>query len=136
MIRPPSSQLGPLDAAARAAILAASDLGAKYATPVDRRSAYEVLQERAEAAAGAAEAAERAAEEPTGEPAPGTASAAREFNAARRYSGSRVGRSTSRSMRAPDSFGDEMIRMVRKELTGTTGRRIVRGVLGGLFRGR
>ncbi|WP_428925320.1 helicase HerA-like domain-containing protein [Marinibacterium sp. SX1] len=136
LIRPPSSQLGPLDAAARAAILAASDLGAKYATAVDRRSAYEVLQERAEAAAGAAEAAERAAEEPAGEQAAGAASAAREFNAARRYSGSRVGRSTSRSMRAPDSFGDEMIRMVRKELTGTTGRRIVRGVLGGLFRGR
>jgi hypothetical protein len=26
--------------------------------------------------------------------------------------------------------------MVMKELTGTTGRRIVRGVLGGLFKGR
>lgn len=45
-------------------------------------------------------------------------------------------RSTSRSTRSSTSFGDQMTKMVVKELTGTTGRRIVRGILGGLFKGR
>ncbi|MBB95885.1 MAG: ATP-binding protein [Rhodobacteraceae bacterium] len=128
LIRPPSSQLGPLADAARASVIADSDLGAKYADRVDRRSAYEILRDRAERAASEAEVAEDQAEQ--------SGPADREFNAARRYSGSRVGRSTSRPLRAKDSFGEDMVRMVRKELTGTTGRRIVRGVLGGLFRGR
>ena len=60
----------------------------------------------------------------------------REFNAARRYSGSRVSRSTARRTRATPSFGAAMTQMVAKELTGPTGRRIVRGILGGLFKGR
>ncbi len=129
LIRPPSSQLGPLSESARADVLAGSDLAAKYQTATDRRSAYEILTERASKAATEAETAEVEAE--------GASPMAREFNAGRRYSGARVGRSTSRHVRSrDDSFGDEMIRMVRKELTGTTGRRIVRGILGGMFKGR
>ena len=38
--------------------------------------------------------------------------------------------------RADDSFGEAMGKMGMKELTGTTGRRMVRGILGGLFKGR
>ncbi|MEM9349308.1 MAG: ATP-binding protein, partial [Pseudomonadota bacterium] len=60
----------------------------------------------------------------------------REYKSARRYSGARVGRSTSRSTRKSRSFGEDITNMVAKELTGTTGRRIVRGILGGLFKGR
>lgn len=123
LIRPPCSQLGPLDPGARAQIMAGSDLAAKYATTVDRRSAYEILAERT------GRTAEESAEDPTED-------TDREFTAARRYSGPRVGRSAPRPQRADESFGDEMIRMVRKELTGTTGRRIVRGLLGGVFKGR
>ncbi|MGV6847809.1 MAG: helicase HerA-like domain-containing protein [Marinibacterium sp.] len=128
LIRPPSSHLGPISEADRMAIVQASDLGVKYAVTSDRRSAYEILAERAKQAAAEAEAAEDALEE-----APPMA---RDYNAGRRYSGSRVGRSTSRRVRAQDSFSEDMIAMVRKELTGTTGRRIVRGILGGLFKGR
>jgi len=47
LIRPPSSRLGPIDAGARAAILAASPMGAKYDTPLDRESAAEILAARA-----------------------------------------------------------------------------------------
>ena len=129
LIRPPSSQLGPITPDERAGVMAASPMAGKYDTLLDRTSAFEILRDRAaKAAAEAAKAEEQAeaAEEP----------AARDFNAGRRYSGTRVTRSTSRATRSSTSFGDQMTKMVVKELTGTTGRRIVRGILGGLFKGR
>jgi len=130
LIRPPSSQLGPITAAERAKLQTTSDLAGKYDTALDRRSAYEILAQRAEAAAGEAAEAEAQAE---AAPDP----VAREFNTARRFSGSRVGRSTAQPQRRQkDSFGSALSEAVIKELKGTTGRRIVRGILGGLFRGR
>ncbi len=129
LIRPPSSRLGPITDAERRTILSASDLAGKYDRPVDRRSAYEILARRAAEAAREAEAAEAQAEE---DPQP----MAREYNAARRYSGSRVARSTSRVRRPRESFGSAIAGAVIKELKGATGRRIVRGILGSLFRGR
>ncbi|MFV0515465.1 MAG: helicase HerA-like domain-containing protein [Jhaorihella sp.] len=129
LIRPPSSQLGPITKSERAAIMAASAMAGKYDTPLDRRSAHEILTQRAATAATlAAEAQDRA--EATPEPR------AREYNAARRYSGSRVARSTAGQPRTRDTFGSAMSEAVIKELKGTTGRRIVRGILGSLFKGR
>jgi hypothetical protein len=128
LIRPPSSQLGPITQAERAAFLAASDMAGKYDAVVDRHSAYEILAKRAEQAAAEAAKAEEAAEE--------LPPAQREYTAARRYSGSRVTRSSSRVRRSPDTFGSAMRTAVIKELKGTTGRRIVRGILGSLFKGR
>lgn len=130
LIRPPSSHLGPIDATARAAVMAGSPVAGKYDDVLDRKSAYEILKARAEAAAKEAQAGEMRAETDDG-----LSPAEREFNAARRYSGKRVSRSTSRRGRE-DSFGEAMGKMVMKELKGTTGRRIVRGILGGLFKGR
>ncbi|MDA5556016.1 helicase HerA-like domain-containing protein [Shimia sp. MMG029] len=130
LIRPPSSQLGPIDQTTRRQVLANSPVAGKYDTAKDRHSAYEILRDRAAGATKAAEEAEAREEEKS--------VAEREFSAARRYSGGRVSRSSARSMRirADDSFGTAMGKMVMKELTGTTGRRIVRGILGGLFKGR
>ncbi len=128
LVRPPSSQLGPVDAATRAAVMAASPVAGKYDAPADRASAFEMLAARAEQAAREAEEAERAEE--------AASVAEREYSAARRYSGARVGRSTSQRARAPETLGSALGQALVKELKGTTGRRIVRGVLGGLFRGR
>ena len=133
LIRPPSSQLGPLGARARDRIIDGSPLAGKYETVQDRKSAYEILAKRAADAAAAAEKAEAEAESKT--------ALEREFTAARRYSGTRVGRSTSAPPRrrrrdGSGGFGEAMAKMVVKELKGTTGRRIVRGILGGLFKGR
>ncbi|MEP2641037.1 helicase HerA-like domain-containing protein [Roseobacter sp.] len=129
LIRPPSSQLGPLTKAERAGVMAASDMAGKYDDPVDRKSAYEILKARADQAAVAAADAEEKAEEDTAQ--------AREFNAARRFSGSRVPRSTARrTTRQPKTLGGAVANAVIKELSGTTGRRLVRGILGGLFKGR
>ena len=128
LIRPPGSQLGPIDAATRKSVMAGSPVAGKYEAVSDRRSAYEILAARAEKAAKEAEEAEAGAEEQS--------AAEREFNAGRRYSGPRVSRSTSRSTGRGKSFTEAMADVVVKELKGTTGRRIVRGILGGLFKGR
>ena len=129
LIRPPSSKLGPASVAERDAAMAASPVKGKYDEVLDRKSAYEILAARAEKAAKEAEVAEEAVEE--------LPPAEREFNAGRRYSGSRVTRSSSRQDRSfGRKFGDAMSDAVIKELKGTTGRRIVRGILGGFFKGR
>ncbi|MEP3947817.1 helicase HerA-like domain-containing protein [Ascidiaceihabitans sp.] len=129
LIRPPSSQLGPITKAERANVMAASEMSGKYDTTLDRTSAFEILAKRAAKAAAEAEKAEEEAEQET-------RPALREFNAGRRYQGARVSRSTSKPARRTKSFGQAMTQMVVKELTGTTGRRMVRGILGGLFKGR
>ncbi|MEL6644018.1 MAG: helicase HerA-like domain-containing protein [Pseudomonadota bacterium] len=128
LIRPPSSQLGPITKAERKAVMDASVIGAKYETAKDRESAFEMLTARAEAAAKEAEEAEKREEEAD--------AMLREYSAGRRYSGTRVGRSTSKKTRGGTSFGEALTSVVVKELKGTTGRRIVRGILGGLFKGR
>ncbi|NNL17446.1 MAG: DUF853 family protein, partial [Boseongicola sp.] len=129
LIRPPSSQLGPITASERQTVIDTSPIAGKYEALKDRDSAYEILRGRAEEAAKAAEEAERLEAE--------AKEAEREHKAGRRYEAERVGRSTSRrSTRSSGGFGDALTKMVVKELKGTTGRRIVRGILGGLFKGR
>ncbi|WP_245398767.1 helicase HerA-like domain-containing protein [Oceaniglobus trochenteri] len=121
LIRPPSSQLGPITDQQRGDVIAASPLRGKYETRLDRDSAFEILARRAEQAAKEAEKAEEEKE--------------REFRNARRYDPNRE-TPTRRSRKADDSFGEAMAKMVVKELKGTTGRRIVRGIFGTLFKGR
>jgi DNA helicase HerA-like ATPase len=127
LIRPPSSQLGPIDEKTRKIIMQASDMAQKYNSTVDRESAFELLRKRAEAAAQAAEKAEDEEERLEEEE--------REFKAARRYDGGKTGKSTSRRS-SSNIFGSALASAVAKELKGTTGRRLVRGILGGLFKGR
>jgi DNA helicase HerA-like ATPase len=137
LIRPPSSQLGPITPAERADTIAASPVAGKYETVLDRESAFEILTKRAEAAAQAAEAVEAAEEFAEEE-----AQAVREHRNARRYSAGgyggakRVGSTRTRRSTKDDSLGEAVTGMIIKELKGTTGRRIVRGILGGLFKGR
>lgn len=131
LIRPPSSQLGPITTMERTEVMAASPMSGKYDTRLDRNSAFEILQKRAEQAAKEAADAEEKAEA-------AETPALREFNSARRYAGKGVTRSTSRrpQRKSQEGFGTAMANVVMKELKGTTGRRIVRGILGGLFKGR
>ena len=126
LIRPPSSRLGPIAVEERAAVLAASSMARKYDTAVDRDSAAEMLARRATEAAAAAETASDKNDDD------GLAHA-------RRWDGNRkteAPRRRSPSRRDPETIGEAMTKVVIKELKGTTGRRIVRGVFGTLFRGR
>jgi DNA helicase HerA-like ATPase len=129
LIRPPSSQLGPLDDAVRAGLIAGSPLAGKYDTPLDRESAFEILSARAEAAAREAEEAARAEEA-------AEAASEREFRAARRYSGAGVARSSARRGSRSDSVAETFAKSFARQLGSRSGQAVVRGVLGGLFRGR
>ena len=126
LIRPPSSQLGPISESERAEVIARSPVAGKYEKTIDRESAFERLRARAEAAAKAAEEAEREEER--------LAKQERELRRARRYEPPARSRSSRR--RKSDGFGASVAKVVIKELKGTTGRRIVRGILGSLFRAR
>ncbi|QCO56475.1 DUF853 family protein [Pseudorhodobacter turbinis] len=129
LIRPPSSQLGPIDAETRATLMAASPVAGKYEARFDRDSAYERLLARAEAAAkevAEAEAAEARAE-----------SQQREFNSARRYDGGRVAQSTKRkSSRSSDSVGEAFAKSFARQLGTKSGQALVRGILGSFFKSR
>ena len=129
LIRPPSSQLGPITETERQAIMAASPMAGKYDQTLDRESAFELLTKRADEAAAAAAKAEEEEEKAELE--------LREFKKARRYDAPQTGRSTSRRSSSRDnSLAGAVANVVIKELKGTTGKRIVRGILGGLFKGR
>lgn len=138
LIRPPSSQLGPITPAERAALMNSSPMAGKYDTRLDRDSAFEMLRARADKAATEAAQAEAEAARAEEQAAEADTPSLREFNNARRYAGKGVSRSTSRGTRtkADEGFGGAIASVVIKELKGTTGRRIVRGILGGLFKGR
>jgi DNA helicase HerA-like ATPase len=135
LIRPPSSQMGPLDANLRAGIIAASPMGLKYGTRLNRESAQEMLTRRAQEIAAEAGETGVATDAPEAE---------REFQNARRYDGGRTtpsprpapNPSPRSSTKRDDSFAGAITDVVVKELKGTTGKRIVRGILGGLFRGK
>ncbi|MEM8824444.1 MAG: helicase HerA-like domain-containing protein [Pseudomonadota bacterium] len=128
LIRPPASQLGPITAAERRDAMEASVLMGKYEASVDRESAFEVLTRRAEEAAAEAERAE--AEEEAAE------TREREYRAGRRYSGGRVSRSSAKRSRRGDSVGQAFAKSFARSLGTRAGRTLVRGVLGGLFKGR
>jgi DNA helicase HerA-like ATPase len=120
LIRPPESRLGPVTEAERAATIAASPLAGRYDKPLDRESAHELLAGRAEAAANEAALAEAMlAEAETRE---------RELKQARRYEPA--------PSRAQPSLGAELARAAVKQLNTRQGQRLVRGILGSLFKGR
>ena len=134
LIRPPSSQLGPIDAALRASLMAASPMAAKYGGRVDRDSAHERLRARAGAAAQDADqlsgiTAERAAAEPAED---------REFQQGRRYDGGRASTPASGKTHSSrsDSIGEAFAKSFARQLGSRTGAAVVRGVLGSLFRQR
>jgi len=60
LIRPPTSRLGPATESERKTVMDASPVAGRYEKEVDRESAFEILQARADKAAAAAEAAEKA----------------------------------------------------------------------------
>jgi DNA helicase HerA-like ATPase len=125
LVRPPASQLGPLDPVARKAVIQASPVAGKYETAVDRESAFEKLRARAEAAAREA-----------GETAPEAAPDDDGYTNARRYDPTPRPSTRTTRTKEPETFGGEVAKVVIKELKGTTGRRIVRGIFGTLFRNR
>jgi len=107
LIRPPSSRLGPATAAERNAIIEASLFGKRYDQPVDRRSAYEMLTERAE------KTARDEAEASAGKPA------------ARKATARRSNR---------QGVVEAMLKSIVRSIGSSLGRQISRGVLGSILK--
>ncbi|MFN4158403.1 MAG: helicase HerA-like domain-containing protein [Gemmobacter sp.] len=134
LVRPPMSQLGPIDPAIRAQLIAQSPVRGKYDTAIDRDSAFERLRARAEASAReAAEAEATAAREKE---------AAREYQNARRYDPrmpretKTTTRSTTPRSRSSDSVGEAFAKSFARSLGSRSGQAVIRGVLGSIFKGR
>lgn len=109
LIRPPTSRLGPATAEAKRMALMADGVGAKYDTTIDRESAYEILQKKAEKAA---EQAAKAQEE---------AAKAKPKKSSNRQG---IGEAAIKSI----------VRSVSSSLGRSIAREIIRGVMGGLKR--
>ena len=115
-IYPPRSKIGPIDEATRKQLIAQSTLNGKYEQAVDRESAYELLQKKAEEAAKAREAEEAAKE----------AEKQRAEEEKRRR----------RSKNDPEDLLGSLANSAAKAIGSRAGREIVRGLLGSIFGGR
>ncbi|MFC4728459.1 helicase HerA-like domain-containing protein [Coralloluteibacterium thermophilus] len=122
-IAPPRCRMGAITPEERAAVRARSPVGAKYDTPVNRESAYEILQRKAEAAPAEAAAARgdgKAAPTPT----------ARTDGFGDQLKGWLFG--TGRRQGVVETMAKQTARTIGNQL----GRQILRGVLGGMRSGR
>jgi DNA helicase HerA-like ATPase len=110
LVRPPASRLGPATAAERKAVMESSRFSGRYDQGMDRHSAYEMLKERAEKAAGAA---------PAGE----TGRRGRAEPETRRRRSNRQG------------VMEAMFKSLARSIGSSLGRSISRGVLGSILKG-
>lgn len=120
-LRAPQSSMEPAPADALARAVAASPLSARYGTPVDRESAYELLAQRAQQAAADKAAAEKAKADAAAD-RERAEEAAREARAREKEAQTRA-RTTSRRT---SSALDSLLRSVGTQL----GREITRSVFG------
>jgi len=130
LIRPPTSRLGPATEAERKAVQAESPVAGRYDEAVDRESAFEILQGRAQKAAAEAEAAEkREAEERR------RALEEKEREKVRREAEREARRrSRSSSSRRSDTVFEAAAKSAARSVATSIGRELVRGLLGMLRR--
>ncbi|TXC71778.1 DUF853 family protein [Sphingomonas ginsenosidivorax] len=157
LIKPPASRVGPITPQERAVMIQTDAIGDKYDTLVDRESAEELLAAKTEAASAAAAAAkattdaEKAAAMQAKADAQAAKVAAREQVAQEREAAREAANSpwtkiaTSATRAAGSSIGRQVANEIGKQVFGTKSRSrsssgglvgtVLRGVLGGLFRG-
>lgn len=135
LIRPPSARMGPISADERAKLMAVSPVKGQYDQEVDRESAYEILQKRAEEAARAKEEDDRrAAEEKAGRGTMrgggGDSWTVPDFGGNRREPAQQ--RQPQRRASQRQSVTETAIKSIVRTVSSSLGREIVRGILGGL----
>jgi DNA helicase HerA-like ATPase len=112
LIRPPTSRIGPISDKERSEVRSRSPVGSRYDKPLDRESAAEVLQKRAEKLAEEAERAEKAE---------------KASKAADKPKKSSSGRQTK---------SEAAIKSFLRSMGTVLGREIMRGILGAVKKGR
>ena len=158
LIKPPSSRVGPLTAEERKVIVSTDAIGPKYDTLLDAQSAEEILKAKADEAAAAAAAAkaQNDAEKAAAQQARLDAIAAKEAaraQAAQARLEAQQAREQERLQRAQEreearrareaarpSMADKMMQSAGRSIASSVGRQIgnqlLRGIFGGLLRGR
>ena len=158
LIKPPSTRVGPLTPEERNVIVTTDAIGAKYDTLLDPQSAEEIIKAKADEAAAAAAAAkaqtdsEKAAAEKARQDAVAAKEAARAQAAQARLEAQQQ-REAERRQRAQEredarvareaarpTMADKMIQSAGRSIASSVGRQIgnqlLRGIFGGLLRGR
>jgi len=127
LIRPPASRLGPVTKAGRKAVMSVSPVGDEYDETIDRESAYEELNEKVEKRTKE-EAKEKAREKERDvkEKAKAKTKTRKKPSTRRRSSG-------RRRKSASDHLMYE-IKLVGRQIVRSEGRKILRGILGGMMR--
>jgi uncharacterized protein len=124
-VKPPSAQVGPISEAERRRALQSSGLSGKYDTTIDRESAYEILQKKAQAGQ----------QQEGGGGMLDTIMGTIFGKGAAPQTGPRGGQA-----RQPQSMGEKVINSAARSVATSVGRQvgnaIVRGVLGSLLGGR
>jgi hypothetical protein len=116
MIRPPQSRIGPATAEERATLIRQSPFAGRYDKMIDRESAHELLQARAEKVAAEVAADNRMKELE---------------KAARRYDAASTPRASNRQ-----TLGEAIVKSAARSISSNLGKQIVRGILGSIFKGR
>ncbi|CAA9495610.1 MAG: Uncharacterized protein YjgR [uncultured Sphingomonas sp.] len=151
LIKPLSSRVGPLDSNERQVLLTTDQVGTKYDEPLDRESAQEMLAVKAAGAAAAADSskAKANAQRAAAQQAKADAAAEREqvklrreqerLEAQRRREQEQA-EARARREAAKPSTTDRMIQSATRAAASSIGRqlgtRLLRGILGGMMRGR
>jgi DNA helicase HerA-like ATPase len=117
LMRPPASRIGPLTADERAKLIATSPVSGQYDRVIDRESAFEILQKRAEDKVASAEQQQQAEQ--------GGGSWTDYLTSTLGGGGKRGGRQT---------VAETAVKSVVRTVSNSLGRAIVRGILGGFKR--
>jgi uncharacterized protein len=129
MIAPPRSRVGPLNPTERQAIISASPMGLKYATAVDRESAYEILNKRASHDAASQTSAKQQAE--AQKQAEAQAKQKAKDDAARAKEEAREQAAREKSQAKIGSAVGRVASRTATNVLSALGRELVRGILGG-----
>jgi len=143
LIRPPSSRLGPISEPERAKVMAVSPVAGQYDEDLDRDSAFEMLQRRAEEAAKAEETERRREEEDDEKEQPesrrwtlpGYGDDDDGDGRSGRTSPKRRKTSKSRPGYKRQTVTEAAIKSMARSAASSLGRALVRGILGSLKKG-
>jgi DNA helicase HerA-like ATPase len=127
-VRPPVSQVGPCAPDARARVIAASPIGPRYDKPIDRESAFEILETKT--AAFEAQQADIEASAPKGR----AAAQPQPDEGIGGFLGGIFGSTRGRSGRSRQGLAETAVKTMVRQASSTMGRELMRGLLGSLRR--
>jgi DNA helicase HerA-like ATPase len=146
-VRPPCSRVGPLTDAERAAVVAASGMGGKYAAAIDRQSAYEILSGKAQVSAALTQQKEAEAQQAKAATAKAKADAVEataqakaaaalaRANAAERAAQAKANAAAARRGKAVERTTEKVATRVIGQVGASLTRELMRGIFGNMRKG-